>query len=112
MLRGALVGASQAIWILAPDERVARRERGLTVTAEMSAQMGKYHNFLETTDLEGEDRARLADQQLWLAERRAQVAARKTTAATLNLTEVVSAAVDNTFPDRSSREVLSGTVAR
>lgn len=94
VLRGALVGVSQAVWILAPDERVARRERGLAVTAEMYAQMGKYYNFLDTTDLEVDDRARLADQQLWLAERRAQAVARKTTAATLNLTEVIGAAVD------------------
>lgn len=64
------------------------------MTAEMYAQMGKYYNFLDTTDLEVDDRARLADQQLWLAERRAQAVARKTTAATLNLTEVIGAAVD------------------
>ncbi|MEV8241947.1 hypothetical protein AB0O90_17010 [Microbacterium testaceum] len=108
VLRGALVGASQAVWILAPNERGTRRERGLTVTAEMYAQMGKYYNFLDTTDLEVDDRARLADQQLWLAERRTQVAARKTTAATLNLTEVISTAVDTAFPDRSSREALRG----
>lgn len=108
VLRGALVGASQAVWILAPNERIARRERGLMVTADMYAQMGKYYNFPETTDLEVDDRARLADQQLWLAERRAQVVARKTTAATLNLTEVIGAAVDTTFPERRSREALRG----
>lgn len=108
VLRGALVGASQAVWILTPDERAIRRERGLTVTAEMYTQMGKYYNFLETTDLDADDRSRLADQQLWLTERRAQVAARKTTAATLNLTEVIGTAADTTFPERSSREALRG----
>ncbi|SIR79423.1 hypothetical protein [Microbacterium sp. RURRCA19A] len=108
VLRGALVGASQAVWILAPDEQVARRERGLTVIAEMYAQMGKYYNFLETTALEADDQTRLSDQKLWLAERSAQVAARKNTGATLNLTDVIGSAVDTTFPDRRAREALRG----
>lgn len=108
VLRGALVGASQAVWILTPDEQPTRRERGLTVIAEMYAQMGKYYNFLETTDLEPDDQTRLRDQKLWLAERSAQVAARKTTRATLNLTDVIGSAVDTTFPDRRARESLRG----
>lgn len=39
--RGALVGASQAVWILEPSDRNLRRERGLTVFTEMYAQMDK-----------------------------------------------------------------------
>lgn len=106
VLRGALVGASQAVWVLAPSKRVVRRDRGLAVIAEMYVQMGRYYDFLETTDLEVEDRARLADQQLWLAERRDLVSERKPTAATLNLTKVIGAAVEATFPDRRSRDAL------
>ncbi|MDI9891706.1 hypothetical protein [Microbacterium sp. IEGM 1404] len=108
VLRGALVGASQAVWVLAPDERGTRRDRGLTVIAEMYAQMDKYYKFLETTDLKANDQTQLREQQLWLAERSAQVAARKTTRATLNLTDVIGSAVDTTFRDRGSREALRG----
>lgn len=107
VLRGALVGAAQAVWVLAPDEQVTRRERGLMVIAETYAQMRKYYNFLEGTDLDDKDRAGLADQQQWLAERRRQVAAQKTTGARLNLTEIIASAADITFPDRGSRAALN-----
>ena len=80
--------------------------------AEMYVQMGRYYDSLETTDLEVEDRARLADQQLWLAERRDLVSERKPTAATLNLTKVIGAAVEATFPDRKSRDALRRLWAR
>ena len=46
VLRGALVGASQGVWILSPVDRDKRRERGLTVLAEMYNQMGKYYDSL------------------------------------------------------------------
>lgn len=42
VLRSGLVGAAQAVWVLGPAERNDRRERGLTVLAEMHTQMGKY----------------------------------------------------------------------
>ena len=41
VLRGALVGASQAVWILAPEDRAVRRERGLTIVTEMYVQMDR-----------------------------------------------------------------------
>ena len=84
VLRGALVGASQAVWILAPQDRDMRRERGLTVLTEMYAQMDKYYGFLDSTQLNTVDRASLKDQQVWLSERRHDVASIRSTKATLN----------------------------
>lgn len=104
VLRGALVGASQAVWILESEDRNVRRERGLTVLTEMYAQMDKYYGFLESTPLDAADRASLVDQRRWLTERRGDVTSIRTTTATLNLTEIIGAAADHAFLDRTSRD--------
>lgn len=104
VMRGALVGASQAVWILGPEDRDQRTERGLTVLAEMYNQMGKYYRFLAGTHLDDDDRARLDDQQTWLRERQAGVAAVRTGFASLNLTDVVGAAADHVFADGRRQE--------
>jgi dsDNA-binding SOS-regulon protein len=106
VLRGALVGASQAVWILAPEDRAVRRERGLTVLTEMYTQMDKYYSFLGSTQLEADDRARLDDQQLWLSERRDDVASLRTTRAVLILTDTIGAAADHVFADAVLREAV------
>lgn len=103
MLRGALVGASQAVWILSPEDRDVRRERGLTVLTEMYTQMDKYYASLESTPLEVAERASLDDQRLWLSERRGDVAAIRTSSAALNVTDVIGAAADHAFADTLSR---------
>lgn len=106
VLRGALVGASQAVWILGPEERSLRRERALTVLTEMYAQMGKYYGFLADTQLDGADRASLADQRSWLSARQTGVAAIRTGRASLNLTDVIGAASDHAFANGASREAV------
>jgi hypothetical protein len=104
VLRGALVGASQAVWILTPENRPARRERGLMVLSEMYSQLDTYYRFLGGTQLGAEDRVRLADQQLWLSERQGDVASVRSTKAVLNLTDVIGLAADHVFPEASRRE--------
>lgn len=106
VLRGALVGASQAVWILAPEDRALRRERGLTVVNEMYMQLDKYYGFLGGTQLEADERARLDDQRLWLNERRNDVASLRSTGATLKLTDTIGAAADHVFTDTVSREAV------
>lgn len=95
VLRGALVGASQGVWILSPGDRRERRERGLTVFAEMYSQMGKYYNSFD--GLCPEDRERLDDEETWLKERRAGVAAVRKGSADLNLTDVIRASAVDAF---------------
>ncbi len=104
VLRGALVGASQAVWILTPEDRPARRERGLMILSEMYVQMDKYYRFLGDTQLETEDRVRLADQQSWLNERQGDVASVRSTNAVLNLTDVIGLAADHVFLEASKRD--------
>lgn len=103
VLRGALVGASQAVWILGPEDRGQRRERALTVLTEMYAQMDKYYSLLAGTELDSTDRASLDDQRLWLSERQTGVAAIRTGTARLNLTHVIGTASDHAFANGARR---------
>ena len=106
VLRGALVGASQAVWILGPADRGQRRERALMVLTEMYAQMDKYYRFLAGTRLDGADRASLEDQRSWLSERQTGVAAIRTGRESLNLTQVIGAASDHAFANDATREAV------
>lgn len=106
VLRGALVGASQAVWVLESPDRNVRRERGLTVYAEMYVQLEKYYKFLGTTQLEVDDRERLDDQKLWVKERQGDVALLRTSKAKLNSTDVIVAAADYAFEDPTLRAVV------
>lgn len=104
VLRGALVGASQGVWILSPDDRGERRERGLTVLAEMYSQMGKYYDSL--AGLSQDDQKELDDQKAWLAERKEGVAAVRTGRADLNLTEVIRTSAEDTFASAGHHEAV------
>jgi hypothetical protein len=105
LLRGGLVGAAQAVWVLSPDERAKRQERGLTVLTEMHTQMRKYYGRLERFILSEDERRELGEQQLWLTERIEQVATVRTGRKALNLTdEVIPEALDSVFPDVSRRQ--------
>lgn len=106
VLRGALVGASQGVWIMGPEDQGERRDRALTVLAEMYLQMGRYYGFLADTKLDDSDRARLVDQRAWLDERQAGVAAIRTSGARLNLTDVIGSASDHAFSNSAGREAV------
>lgn len=69
LLRGGLVGAAQAVWVLSPAERAKRQERGLTVLTEMHTQMRKYYGRLENFTLSEQKRRELGEQQSWLTKR-------------------------------------------
>lgn len=105
VLRGALVGAAQAVWILAPDDRIDRQDRGLTVIAEMYDQLGKHNTMLATFNLTAKQRQDLADHDAWLAERVKGLNAVRRNTWRLNLTdEVIAKALDHTFADEERRE--------
>lgn len=104
VLRGALVGASQGVWILSPDDRGERRERGLIVLAEMYSQMGKYYDSL--AGISQDDQERLDDQKDWLSNRKAGVAAMRTGRADLNLTDVIRASAEDAFASAGHHEAV------
>jgi len=104
VLRGGLAGASQAVWILSPDDSAERRERGLTVLAEMYAQMGKYYDSL--AGLSQDEKERLDEQKKWLNVRKAGVTAARTGSAGLNLTDVIRASAEATFAGAGQHEAV------
>jgi hypothetical protein len=104
VMRGALVGASQGVWILSPADRAERRERGLTLLAEMYSQMGKYYDSL--AGLSQDDLEKLDDQKDWLSDRKASVAAARTGRADLNLTDVIRKAAGDTFASAGHPEAV------
>lgn len=104
VLRGALVGASQGVWILGPNDRGERRERGLTVVTEMYKELDKYYGSL--AELSSDDQEELEEQQKWLSGRKAEVAALRATKADLNLTDVIGKSAESTFSTAGHREAV------
>jgi hypothetical protein len=104
VLRGALVGASQGVWILSPADRGERRERGLTILTELYKELDKYYGTL--SGLSSNDQAKLDDQLKWLSGRRAEVTAVRTTRADLNLTDVIRKSAEETFASAGHHEAV------
>ena len=72
-LRGALLAASQAVYILGPADPTVRRQRGLTVIAESYKRVQQYHaEFLKMPELPPEDDEKVGAHIDWLNGRRAE----------------------------------------
>lgn len=109
-LRSALVGACQAVWILAPSDGPTRTDRGLCVADEMYAQSAKYHRATTklAPDLTEADRAALVDQLIWISGRRQQLAIARISHSMLNLTDdVIPSAASIVYPDPRRRAEVS-----
>lgn len=105
VLRGALVGAAQGVWLLAPDDALERQQRALRVIDEWYRRRAQYNNTIDPAGLSDTDRAKLRDQTDHIEERRRQ--ARRLWNRTdtlkademLNLTRVITWASGETFTD-------------
>lgn len=109
-LRSALVGACQAVWILAPDDGATRKDRGLRVADEMYVESAKYHRATQelAPNLSEADLAELAEQLTWISGRRQQLAAVRTSRTALNLTvDVIPSAANIVYPDLRRRADVS-----
>lgn len=106
-LRGAFVGACQAVWILSPNDSTDRQQRGLTAISEVYRQLEVYYSARAAYEsLSPSQRSALRDQQAWLKDRRAQIAELRQAENRLDLTNIVIAqALDYAFPDRGQREL-------
>lgn len=104
VLRGALVGASQAVWILAEEDAAERQERGLTLINEMYCQLHKYYGEMATTNLSEEERKDLEGQKRWCADRLRQVEAVRRSRRKLNQTDIINWALCHRFPDEERRD--------
>jgi hypothetical protein len=103
-LRGALVAAAQAVWLLGPDEPAIRRERLRIFAAEMHKQMRVFYGEIGRLDLDQQERDAHAEQLRWLGERDEQIEALRTTSAHLSQTGMIEWALDFTFADKVQRD--------
>lgn len=105
VLRGALVGAAQSVWLLAPDDPIERQQRALRVIDEWYRRRTQYNHEVDSTDLSDVDQATLRDQTCHLIERRKNARQLWTATSTLradeilNLTKVINWASADTFSD-------------
>lgn len=105
-LRSALVGACQAVWILAPEDAATRRNRGLCVIAEAYHRSSQYHDATKTytPGLSASDVSALDSQVAWAAARRQQASAARTANFALNLTtDVIPSAAETVYHDPERR---------
>jgi hypothetical protein len=110
-VRAAIVGAAQAVWVLAPDESTARRERGYTVITDTYVQLCKYHELvlrqateLQLLQLTPEQEAKLRDQIVWVKSRGDAVRALRTDQTKLNVAAFIEAAAPVIFPGDEFRQ--------
>lgn len=103
VLRGALVGASQSVWILASPDRVERRERGLTLIGERYQRLRKSSDEMASLSLTPDEQAQLTAQIAWCEERQSQVTALRSSRSKLVQTSVIDLALQYRFADQERR---------
>lgn len=104
VLRGALVGAAQAVWVLGPDSPQERQQRGFTLIEEMYTELRKFYREVARTTLGGQERQKLESQIAWCEERRDEVLSLRRDRADLNQTAMIGWALDHRFADAERRE--------
>lgn len=107
-VRAAIVGATQAVWVVAPEDSQTRRERGYTVITETYAQLAKYHRLCldqaSQLRLSSQQQDELRDQIAWAGAREDQVRALRTSAAKLIVGTVIDQAAPVIFPGDGFRQ--------
>lgn len=100
VMRGALLGACQAAWLLGPDNAEGRRERARTFGNEWYRNRIKWQEGL-TPDLSVDDAARSARQMNELENDQEALAAKRKTKATFNSTANIEWVGKHYFPDKA-----------
>jgi hypothetical protein len=102
--RAALVGAAQAVWVLAPGDAAERRQRGLTVVSAAYTELGKHYRETSSFDLDDQERRQLDEQVGWLEQRKHMLALQRDRTTKLNQTEFIHWSLDYLFPDDARRQ--------
>ncbi|MFI9009916.1 hypothetical protein ACIGNX_22055 [Actinosynnema sp. NPDC053489] len=103
-VRGALVGAVQAIWITACDEPAARRRRGHRLIAENHRQLLNYHRnmsgWADDLGLDTDRRHALDDHLAWIQSRLDELRAVQPDLSKVTTTAVIAEVTPVAFPAR------------
>lgn len=106
VLRGALLGAAHARWLLLPDDPARRRERGLAIAQEWYLRRIQWQEAF-IPDREGEDLARCTATLRRLKADRQAVTELWTEKFQLNATDIIRESAAATFKNDSlTREVV------
>lgn len=100
VMRGALLGACQAAWLLGPDDPEARRERARIFANEWYVNRIKWQEGL-TPDLTVDDAARSATQMNHLERDQKALAAKRKTKVKFNSTANIEWVGKHYFPDKA-----------
>lgn len=109
VLRGALVGAVQGVWLLHPADRHTRQQRALRVIHEWYKNRIAYNRGIDRTEVTYVEGVRLAAQDVFLADRMADAkqhwreADGLTARQELNLTAIIEEVATAAFDKPSQR---------
>jgi hypothetical protein len=101
VLRGSLLGAAQALWLLSPDDQSVRRERGLATTQEWLSKRIQWQHELTPDLISIDDAARSGKQLKRLDDDLEAVKELREQKFTLNGTNIVKEAAEYVYPDAS-----------
>lgn len=107
-VRGALVGAAQAVWITAPDDPATRQRRGHAVIAEFYERLRQYHQrTLELAAALGftpEQKQVVREQVDWITTRQQALATVQPAPMKVNLADALRDIGPVVFPDDPLRQ--------
>ncbi|MGW4071405.1 hypothetical protein [Nocardia grenadensis] len=107
-IRGALVGASQAVWITAPEDQKTRLRRGHAVIAESYEQLRRYHQrrleLAADHGLSREEQQRIQDHVGWIRSRQQGLAAVQPAPMSANVTDALRDIAPVLFPTDLARQ--------
>lgn len=103
-LRGALVAASQAVYVLGPEEATVRRARGLAVVIESYKRLRQFHlEHLKILGLTDAEKLQIQEQVDWLTGRMQIATDAGADRAGLNVSDkVIPYAAEVTYPSSMS----------
>lgn len=101
VLRGSLLGAAQALWLLAPDDPSVRRERGLATTQEWLGKRIQWQHEVTPDLLSIDDAARSGKQLKRLDDDLETVKELREQRFTLNATNIVKEAAEQVYSEAS-----------
>jgi hypothetical protein len=106
-VRGALVGAAQAVWITAPDDPATRRRHGHAVIAESYEQLRKSHQrtleVVSELGLSPAQELQVRDQVAWITTRQQALVAVQPAPMKVNIADVLRDIGPAAFPNAPLR---------
>src|SRR5690625_65352 len=112
VLRGALVGSAQAVWLLISDDRSERQQRAFRIIDEWYQRRIQYNEAIDPSNLPERDQHRLRDQTQFLKRRRRDARRRWQRTGTLTdaerptVTQIIGRAASEVFTEPAEQQAV------